>query len=397
MSDSALPGPGPDPEQNPFAGIPFLGDLMRLAGQGGPFNWDTAGPLAMGIATDGKTEANVDPLERIRYEELVRIAELHLSQVPGLTLPGTKVLPVTRATWVQQSLADWKPLFDRLGVALARVPPPDAEAMGADPLAGMMAGLSKMIAPMWLGMITGTMVGNIARTAFGASHIPLPRPPGNIQVIAANVTGFAEDWSLEVDDLRLWVCLSELTHDAVLARPHVRARLDAALTAYVDAFEPNPAALEDKLQTLDPATMSDLSGLQKLFADPEVVLGAVRSPAQERMLPQIEALVSAIVGYVDHVLDTVGVRLLGAGGRLAEAVRRQRVEATDADRFLERLLGLELTQAVYDRGAAFVDGLVERGGEEVLARLWESERTLPTPAEIDAPGLWLARLDYEAG
>ena len=58
-----------------------------------------------------------------------------------------------------------------------------------------------------------------------------------------------------------------------------------------------------------------------------------------------------------------------------------------------RLLGLELTQATYDRGNAFVDGVVERAAAEGLARLWQDERLLPSPPEIDAPGLWLARID----
>ncbi len=44
-------------------------------------------------------------------------------------------------------------------------------------------------------------------------------------------------------------------------------------------------------------------------------------------------------------------------------------------------------------GAAFVDGVVERAGAEGLARLWASADNLPTPAEVDAPGLWLARID----
>ena len=35
----------------------------------------------------------------------------------------------------------------------------------------------------------------------------------------------------------------------------------------------------------------------------------------------------------------------------------------------------------------------ERDGFEALARLWAQEANLPTPAEIDAPGLWLARID----
>ena len=42
-----------------------------------------------------------------------------------------------------------------------------------------------------------------------------------------------------------------------------------------------------------------------------------------------------------------------------------------------------------------VDGIVERVGSEGLERLWLNEENLPTPNEVDAPGLWLARLDLE--
>ena len=37
--------------------------------------------------------------------------------------------------------------------------------------------------------------------------------------------------------------------------------------------------------------------------------------------------------------------------------------------------------------------IIERSGADALPQLWESARTLPTPAEIDAPGLWLARIE----
>jgi uncharacterized protein (DUF2342 family) len=40
-----------------------------------------------------------------------------------------------------------------------------------------------------------------------------------------------------------------------------------------------------------------------------------------------------------------------------------------------------------------VRGVLERAGDEGLSRLWHSERELPTPAEVDAPGLWLERID----
>ncbi len=100
-----------------------------------------------------------------------------------------------------------------------------------------------------------------------------------------------------------------------------------------------------------------------------------------------------MVGVVDHVLDVVGARLITSYGMLTEALRRRRVEASEADRFVERLFGLELTQATYDRGSRFVEGVIERAGDDGLRRLWSGPEMLPTPAEVDAPGLWLARID----
>ena len=62
----------PDGDPDPFQGIPFLGDLARVLRQQGAVSWDAAGQLAFQVATGGESESNVDPLERIRLEELAR-------------------------------------------------------------------------------------------------------------------------------------------------------------------------------------------------------------------------------------------------------------------------------------------------------------------------------------
>ena len=136
-----------------------------------------------------------------------------------------------------------------------------------------------------------------------------------------------------------------------------------------------------------------MARFQDLMGDPEVVLGAVRSSRQQELLPWLDGLVCVLAGYVDHIMDRVGHGLVASYPQITEALRRRRVEASSADRFVERLLGLELTQAHFDRGAAFIDGVVERAGEAALERLWTSAEVLPTPNEVDAPGLWLARID----
>lgn len=381
-----------------LGGLPF-GDLAGLVDQQGGLGWDGARQFALAVATEGRSEPNVDPVERIRIEQLARVAELHVAKVTGLDPApfgqGLAFVPVNRGTWAQQTIDAYRPLLERLSTVLganveaeADLPPePD------DPF-GFLAPLLKMLGPMMLTLTAGSMVGHLARRCFGQYDLPIPRPPSDrLLLCVPNLDEFGAAWSIPADDLRLWICLHEVTHHAVLGVPHVRARLDELLATYVGGFETDPHRLENALGALDPNALTDPSQIQELFADPDTLVGAMQSDVQRELLPRLEALVAVIVGYVDHVMDEIGGGLLSNYGMLTEALRRRRVEADASDRFVERLFGLELTQPAYDRGTAFVDGVVERGGPEALARLWRSERELPTPSEVDAPGLWLARID----
>jgi putative hydrolase len=383
-------------DRDPFRGLPIFGDLAKLFQQQGPMSWDAARQLAHAIATDGEPETNVDPVARMAFEQLARVAELQVGTATGLVVSptgrGITIVPVTRSQWAQRSLEAYRPHFERLAGSLQGPATELPEPAAGDPM-GWMAPMLQMIAPMMLGMTAGSMVGHLARRVFGQYDLPIPRATGDeLLVVLANVDEFGRAWSLPDDDLRLWVCLQEVATHAVLSLPHVRARLDDLLARYLSGFEPDSTALEDRLGAveLDPSGMPDM---QSLLGDPEVLLGAIQSPLQRELLPRLEAIVAAVVGYVDHVMDEIGAGLVSSYGMVTEAVRRRRVEESSSDRFVARLFGLELTQAQYDRGSRFVDGIAQRAGAEGLARLWEDERTLPTPAEVDAPGLWLARID----
>ncbi len=407
---------------NPFEGMPFFGDLLKMLGTQGPVQWDGARQLALSIATGGESEPNVDPMERIRFEQLSRVADLHVAQATGLSTSITgrsvTIAPVTRSQWALETLEAYKPLIEKMAAALhpedapgspetpgmpgmpgiSGFSPAPLDDASVDPTEAWLGQIMGLLAPMLLGMTTGSLVGHLATRTFGLFDLPVPRPPSDeLSVVPANIDAFGTDWSMEGDDLRLWVCLHQLTHHAVLGLPHVRARLDELLGDYAGAFESDPDALGTKLADLDvdPTGGDPMARFQEVMGDPEVVLGAVRSARQEEILPWLGALVSVIEGYVDHIMDTVGTGLIGSYGQVTEAMRRRRVEASASDRFVERLLGLDLTQGHFDRGRAFIDGIVERSGAESLERLWSSADVLPTPNEVDAPGLWLARIDLD--
>lgn len=393
MSDDTPDRGDPDP----FAGLPLFGDIARMLSQQGNATWDAARQLAVSVATGGGAEPNVDPLERIRLEQLAHIAELHVADVAGFPTShggaGVTIVPVTRGQWAAGTLDAWRPLLERLTGSLTTTSDDTEPGTGADDPMGFLAPLLRMVSPMLLGMTAGSMVGHLSRRSFGQYDLPIPRSASDqLMVIPANLDEFATEWSIAADDLRLWVCVQEIAVHTVLRMSHVRDTLDTMLAEYASGFETDPSALEQRLSSFDLSDPSSMS-MESAFADPEILLGAIRSGAQRELLPRLEALVTAIVGWVDHVVDTATTPLLTSSTMISEAVRRRRVESTDADRFVERLFGLELTQATYDRGRAFIDGVVERAGTDGLVRLWGSARNLPTPAEIDAPGLWLARID----
>lgn len=381
----------------------FLGEIMKMLSGAGSPSANSARDLARSIATGGESEPNIDPKDRIKIEELVRVAELQVQSATQLVVArrGTlRVEVVNRSQWVDSTIEHYRPLLGTIATSISTSLPTPDELSENDPMSQMMAGLQQMLESMLLTMTTGSMVGELARVAFGGFHLPLPRPAdAQLSVLLPNVDQFGQQWSLDADDLRLWVCLHEAAHRAVLGVPHVSERLSDLLQRHASAFERDPEALNEHLGAFNlnafdlSAGPEALEELNKAFSDPEMIFGAVRSPAQAALEPEITALVAAITGYVDHVMDQTGGSIIGSYDRVTEALRRRRTQAGASDRLVERLLGLELDQNQFDRGTAFVEGVIERAGTEGLDRLFDNPAHLPTPSEVDAPGLWLARID----
>ena len=294
--------------EDPFRGVPFLSDIAKMIQSQGTFSWEAARQFAIAVASEGESEPNVDPLARIDLEQLIRVAELHVSQATGLTPSSTgrplEALPVTRALWAHHTIEAYRPLFEDLAAALSAADEPID-----DPSADFFGGLMKMLTPMMLGVTAGSMVGRLAQRAFGQYDLPIPRTASHqLLVVPSNLDRFAADWSLPIEDLRLWVCLSEVTTHSVLNVPHVRARMTDLMREFVSSYQPDPRALEDRLGGFDLGDPQSMAGLQSAFADPEVLLGATRSPTQDALVPQLEALVALVVGVTDHVMDSVGAR-----------------------------------------------------------------------------------------
>ena len=384
---------------------------LGAAGAGGEPNTAHLAQLAAAIATEGRPEPNIDPAERIRIETLARVAELHVSEITGLSLAGVEVSAVNRSQWAATTLKAHGPLLRRLSDALSTLAkgqldqaaaegPPSAEDLpdGIDPaMFGAFMALGPMMGSLLYTMMASGTVGQLAIRSFGSYDLPLPRHTDEVNLIASNLDSFANEWELERDDLVLWITTQELALHAALSRAAFGPQLEALLGAYVDA-SPTDLSTDAIASMLGQDDSDPLGGdfdPNSLALDPERLLGSLRSPEQEALRPRIDAAVAALEGWAGWVTDGVAERLMPGSSRVSEALRRSRVSADPASRFVERLFGLELTQDVMDRGRAFVKGVLERANPDVLTRLVTDPEAIPTPNELEAPGLWLARLGVE--
>src|SRR5437868_7652011 len=90
--------------------------------QAGSLNFDIARQTGLWVATGGQSEANVEPVQRIRYEELFTIAALHVGEATGLVIESAAaaVQIATRAEWAATALDAYRPILERLAAAVAK-------------------------------------------------------------------------------------------------------------------------------------------------------------------------------------------------------------------------------------------------------------------------------------
>ena len=391
-----------DPD-NPMGGL--LGDLLKVIGSGpggGADSWfEAARTLAFGVATDGGQDDQPDPLVRIGYEELARVAELHVAEATGIAphsgTGGVSFETVGPGQWSHRVLEAYRPVLGSMVDAQqqgAAAVPSSLDLSQLDPdapagLGGLLGQFAQTLGPVFLGMQFGSAAGHLAQRAFGQYALPLPWPESSaLLLVPANVARFAEDWSLPLQEVQLWVCVRELTMDAVLTRPGVRASLTTLLG---DASAHAAAAQRSMVERLGEG-LGDPAALEDALGDPEALLSDLITPEQRNLSSALSAQTTALGAYVDHVTASIAEKLTSSSASLREAWYRYRIEDAKGEQAFAGLFGLNVGQDEVDRGRSFVSGVIERAGENALTRLWTNELDLPTPAEVDAPGLWLARI-----
>ena len=385
----------------------MLAQLSQMfgAGGGGLFGpqgdpWEQATQVAVAIASESGAEPNVEPAERMAIEDLARVADLHARQRPGVSLAeGVTIAAVSRRVWTTDAVAAYRPFFDRFSEAVSEngstevvlgddLSPEEAAILG--PMSQMFGQMLSQLAPTMVITSAGAMLGHLGQRVIGSYDLPIPRPGKVVQVVPAGMKEVAAATGAPLREVQMFVLIHELIAHAVLSVPHVADRLESLYLDFASAFRPNPDALMGDLGNI--TDLTQIAELSAKMSDGNAMLDSMRTKAHDLLIPQLDALVAAVLGFVENATMAACAKLMTGHPAIRDALRARRVHASDPENFMEKLLGLNIDDATLERGESFIAGIIERAGDAGLERLWADELDLPTPAEVNAPGLWLARI-----
>jgi coenzyme F420 biosynthesis associated uncharacterized protein len=262
-----------------------------------------------------------------------------------------------------------------------------SERMGA--LGGVVGGAAGAVLAVEAGAISGFLAGRV----LGQYEFPVldPDAPARLLFVAPNLAHATTTLDTDAERLLRWVALHEITHALQFGGvPWLRAHLSGLVRELVGALDVDPGKLFSQLPGLD-----DLRGLVDAVREggiATVVLGTERRELMDR----VQAFMALLEGYAEHVMDTVGAEVIDDLPRLRAAMERRRADRTGLLRLFEKLIGMDMKLRQYEHGKRFCDGVVERAGIAGLNRAWEAPDRLPSLAELDDPGGWLARTEPAA-
>jgi coenzyme F420 biosynthesis associated uncharacterized protein len=206
---------------------------------------------------------------------------------------------------------------------------------------------------------------------------PPPGPTPALYLVEPNIESFARVAGAEVEPLRRWLILHELTHAWQFGEhPWLREHLVALMDRMIRS------SLAHATGDVDGRKLSARQVIERLPA-------AIRT--QLRGLAEVQAVMSVLEGYSNFVMHRVGSKHLDNFDELEAAFARRRSQRTLVERLVLAITGINMKMRQYEVGERFCEAVATAGGVTLLNRVWEGPEMMPTPAELRTPSTWVAR------
>lgn len=239
----------------------------------------------------------------------------------------------------------------------------------------------------------GFLLGYLARRVLGQYDIALlgrePLTTGKLYFVQPNIAGVERLLELPSEDFRLWLALHETTHAFEFeSHPWVRQHINDLLQHYFGFLNQDMEHLKRGV----PGLKVFWERAKNPNAEPGRWIEMVMTPEQRELFNSMQALMSVVEGYSNHVMNAVGKQLIPTYELISRRFEKRQRQRTTAEQLFARLTGLDMKLEQYRQGEAFINHIVGQRGHEFARQVWNGPEFLPTLAEVRAPDLWIDRV-----
>ncbi len=351
-------------------------------------DWDRARRVATSMnqeaALSAGQRAALDREYRILVERTVPLVSAYTGE--ELPYPLEQTFAFDRIDWINANIESFKVMFEPiegLNIKLSnRVP----VAIG-----NVWTNLNQKVVSTEMGF----MLGYLARRVLGQYDLallgrePLERS-GKLYFVHPNIRNMERHLGVPADQFRLWLALHEATHAFEFeCHPWLRDYMNGLLQEYFTYLSND---LEYLKRGMD-AVRLFRERLRQGSGDTGSWIEMVMTPEQRLLFSRMQAMMSVVEGYSNHVMNAVGRDLMPDYTMIAQRFEQRQVNRSGAEQLFARLTGLDVKLEQYRMGERFVNTVVAERGHDFARQVWEGPDCLPTLEEIRNPELWISRID----
>jgi coenzyme F420 biosynthesis associated uncharacterized protein len=347
------------------------------------FDWDRITAIALRtLPAGGYLNPTVRAASEATYARILRDITEPLAAYTGvhLALADIEVQAVDRQNWVRTNIGNFRELLQPFEDLYQ-----DAGSSGFD--LPMFTGLGRLA----LSAEVGVLLGYLARRVLGQYDIGLLGPrasePGKLYFVEPNIENAQLRLGLPHGEFRAWLAIHEATHACEFeGHPWIRDYFNSTLQEYLQS-------VVGRLKEGGGSVSGFLTSAVERWAIGGNLIDALMTNEQRALVSRLQALMSLLEGYSNHVMNAVGRGMLPHLAEIEQRVEARSHQRGPAELLFLRLTGLQMKLDQYRLGAAFVNQVNQERGITFMNQVWNGPEYLPTEEEIRDPQLWMRRMD----
>jgi coenzyme F420 biosynthesis associated uncharacterized protein len=354
----------------------------------GLISWDHVREIAFAtLELQGEKPAGVGDEMNAAYQQMLLEAQKQVAEYTKLVVSGLpeSVEVFGQREWIDANIVSFRFLFDPISERYVSM----LEELEAEQ--GVRTGRSaQKVARTLLSVQVGIIIGYLSRNVLGQFDLSLPEPEkgGKLYVVEPNVRRIVGELGLEPMEFRRWITLHEVTHSFEFhSNTWLRPFMMSSMQDYLNSINWKGLAKPDFFRKMRRSGVGEGDALNA-----GGLISLVMTPEQRAILARLQAVMSVLEGYSNHVMDGVGKELLSSYEEMKARFERRRETKSGAEKLFQRLIGLNLKLEQYKIGQKFVDAVVASEGLDFMNHVWESSERMPTLDEINNPQAWIARV-----